>query len=142
MTTPSSDVRSALIDQAIESARLGDASRFETSIRGLSSASWAGAEAAITDRFIARIQAVLGDEPCVGDIVLLSKSLFPLTARTLGATVYDIEFLVRGYAGASLLLEAIPVEASLAMELAILGVIDKIEPLELGSPVWDGIRDK
>lgn len=131
--------RAQILEMAVQAAREGDSPTFQLAIRAVHAAGWAGLEAGLARRFIEGIQQKLGTLPPVGDLALLSKAVFPLSSRVLATSPYDLEFLMRAAFGASLLAKTIPLEISLVMQIAVIGVLPEVPEVQPGSPCWDGV---
>ena len=124
---------------AVQSVGEGDLARFEAAVSRIEASGWDDEQPSITQTFVNALTSVLGDQPNVGDIVLLSQALFPVTRLVLNASVYDIEFLIRGYAGAAILARDIPRNIAMVMQLAIIGALPSCRDVELGGPAFDRI---
>lgn len=124
---------------ALEAATLSESGRFRAAILEMADSEVPeGTEENIAVSFVAQVSAVVGPEPSVGDLVLLSKALWPHVSKVMDVTPYDIEFLLRGFAGAETLMKAIPREIAVALMIACMGALQGVPAIELGSQCWDG----
>lgn len=122
---------------AVAAAQRGDADRFRQEVKALDELGWDEVEGPAGMAFVAALAARLGDTPNVGDIVNLAQAVHPKTRAVLNASVYDVEFLIRGQAGATQLGRTFPRNVAVAMQLAIIGALTETGPVTLGLPAFD-----
>lgn len=114
--------------RAISCASENDAPGFREAVLALSHADdFASQSEIVASRFVAEVERIAGPTPTVNEIVLLSQALWPQVSQVMDLTPFDIEFLVRGFAGAETLMRAIPREIAVAIMLASLGALPRLE---------------
>lgn len=130
---------SALAETAVAAAASGDPDGFRAAISELNNEGWDLAEAGITSAFVDVLLSRVGTRPSVGTLVNLSQALYPFTGQVLSASPRQLEAQMRGFLGAPDLLAASPRNVSLAIQLAILGCMEWVVGVELGSDAYDGV---
>ena len=124
---------------AVEAAALGDQARFERAVNVLAETGWDSVQVDIAEEFLGAIEELVGSSPSVNDLVLVAQAAYPKTKGFLNASVYDIEFLLRGFYGAGLMLKQIPRNVALIIQLALLGVLPSIGGVDLTTPARDDV---
>lgn len=113
---------SQLIDEAVSAARAQDSIAFKRAIASLGDAGWALSGDEISDRFVAEARQVVPDGCSLDHIVDVAWSSYAHTSKFLNITAYDIEFIIRGYRGASPLMRAYSQDVILTIAIALTGI--------------------
>lgn len=128
---------STIVASAIQAARDSNPEALHEALRAIDAGGWGSVQGQVADGFVEALADVLGDRPSVSDIVNLSQALIPHVAPLMNVTPYDLEFLVRGYAGAPVLAEAIPRNVAMSIAVAVIGVLPNVAGFTSGLPAYD-----
>lgn len=122
---------SSPVKSAIDAAARSDRETFASAVNELADSGWDDVQMEIAEAFVQEVENIVGSSPTVNDLILVAQAVFPQTREFLNASVYDLEFLLRGFFGASQMMSEIPRNVALIMQLAMLGTFPRLVPIEL-----------